>query len=272
MLFIISFCYLLYGWQFVTLAFPSFQRHTVISIYLLYSAILFCGALCWSLIEKDKEKEYLDEYFGWWILFLWFLFGGAVRDLLQLGNIFYVTTTCFLIVLEFAAIVRVWGDKIDKTNCLIYYKFDELSKYFNAVSSLRNEINNLKKNIPNYTLDFKAQNELLSKINDNVESLRTTRNFNKDILREQYEMLLLPLSSVPFFQDRFNSRIISALEEVDVLSMFHLCSLSREELLNIKGINYTSVDKIETFLKQNNLCLGMDTKLFVQLYQCFFPG
>jgi DNA-directed RNA polymerase alpha subunit len=79
-----------------------------------------------------------------------------------------------------------------------------------------------------------------------------------------YQLLMRPLKSFKFF--RMNYKIFCSLRKNEVLSMFHLCSLSREELTNIPGLGTPLVNNIESFLKENNLQLGMDTKLYVQLH------
>ena len=79
-----------------------------------------------------------------------------------------------------------------------------------------------------------------------------------------YQLLMRPLKSFKFF--RMNYKAYSSLRKKEILSMFHLCSLSREELTNIPGLGTHLVNNIESFLKENNLQLGMDTKLYVQLH------
>lgn len=258
-LFLLLLIYCLGGWN--PLLCSSQTSYWIFLAFFAFHSITL-GVLA-NLYDQCEKSIWL--FVTWLCLFIWALAGDHTMTFFHLNAKTYLLISILLILFNIITYLtmKVYfvRDVIVEKMCNIIV--DKLYDQFTEdTKKLKKSIEkfNFKLSIRDTDMDIFKKN-LLDKIREGDPLVIMERN------ERRYQLLMKPLSDVPFFID--NPRILNALREHEVLSMFHLCQYDRNSMRKMHGIGMGSLSKIEDFLTSNDLSFGLDVFSIVKRHDLY---
>jgi len=232
--------------------------------YWYFFTVYFFNAVMLAIIikmnsfldHKYDDRNWLNIPFACYVA--WALAGDHICALFSLSFNTQFFITCLIIMID---IVLYFAIKENNKALEFYGEYARLREDYKKLSDrvekrwgiicscdriLRNNVDSLTDDLKALEINFrKLDGGLIDTMIDNIE-----------LNERRYRLLMKPLNKVPFFID--NPRILNALRNHEVLSMFHLCQWDRSSLCRLHGIGKNSVEKINEYLMNHNLSLGFD--------------
>lgn len=252
--------YFAIGWN-PLLCSPQSDYFVFFFLWIVNSFIL---CVLYNINSRFKYSRWLCT--SWLFIFLWSLAGDYARAYLNIGfksnmviviMLVVVDILIYLIALNDNAVDLEWKKKemlnrLEKIN-----RRGDIIKI--ACDSNNNRITTLEDHFEAFSHYFQNYQ---SNIHSSCDPLKIMERNER-----RYQLLMKPLSDVPFFID--NPRILNALREHEVLSMFHLCQYDRNSMRKMHGIGMGSLSKIEDFLTSNDLSFGLDVFSIVKRHDLY---
>ena len=243
--------------------------------YWYFFAVYFFNAVMLAIIikmnsfldHKYDDRNWLNIPFACYVA--WALAGDHICALFSLSFNTQFCITCLIIMID---IVLYFAIKENNKALEFYGEYARLREDYKKLSDrvekrwgiicscdriLRNNVDSLTDDLKALEINFrKLDGGLIDTMIDNIE-----------LNERRYRLLMKPLNKVPFFID--NPRIFNALRNHEVLSMFDLCQWDKSSLCRLHGIGKNSVEKINEYLMNQDLCLGLDVFRIVKRHEFF---